>query len=36
MSIFEIIGGFFIILGSVFLFIGGLGIFRMLDVYNRL
>ncbi len=36
MSIFEIIGGFFIILGSVFLFLGGLGIFRMPDVYNRL
>jgi multicomponent Na+:H+ antiporter subunit G len=36
MSIFEIIGGFFIILGSIFLFLGGLGIFRMPDVYNRL
>ena len=36
MSIFEIIGGFFILLGSAFLFLGGLGIFRMPDIYNRL
>lgn len=36
MSIFEIIGGFLIIFGSMFLFLGGLGIFRMPDIYNRL
>ncbi|NOY49545.1 MAG: monovalent cation/H(+) antiporter subunit G [Chlorobi bacterium] len=36
MSLLEIIGGIFILVGSVFLFLGGLGIFRMPDVYNRL
>ena len=29
-------GLFFIILGSIFLFLGALGIYRMPDVYNRL
>lgn len=32
----QIFGGFLILLGSVFLFLGALGIFRMPDVYNRL
>ena len=36
MSIYEIIGGFFLLVGSIFLFLGGLGIFRMPDVFNRL
>ena len=35
-SVYEIIGGILLIIGSVFLFLGGLGIFRMPDVYNRL
>ena len=33
---FEIIGGALLLIGSIFLFLGGLGIFRMPDVYNRL
>ena len=36
MSIMEIIGGILLLIGSAFLFLGGLGIFRMPDVYNRL
>ncbi len=36
MSITEIIGGILLLIGSIFLFLGGLGIFRMPDVYNRL
>ena len=36
MSILEIIGGILLLTGSIFLFLGGLGIFRMPDVYNRL
>ncbi len=36
MSLFEIIGGILILIGSAFLFLGGLGILRMPDVYNRL
>ena len=36
MSINEIIGGILLLIGSIFLFLGGLGIFRMPDVYNRL
>lgn len=35
-QIFEIIGGILVLVGSIFLFLGGLGIFRMPDVYNRL
>ncbi len=34
--VFEIIGGALIFIGSVFLFLGGLGILRMPDIYNRL
>jgi len=34
--VFEIIGGALLLIGSIFLFLGGLGIFRMPDVYNRL
>ncbi len=34
--VFEIIGGALLLTGSIFLFLGGLGIFRMPDVYNRL
>jgi multicomponent Na+:H+ antiporter subunit G len=36
MSILEIIGGILLVIGSTFLFLGGLGIFRMPDTYNRL
>ncbi|VAW29594.1 Na(+) H(+) antiporter subunit G [hydrothermal vent metagenome] len=36
MSIMEIIGGIFLVVGSTFLFLGGLGIYRMPDIYNRL
>ena len=36
MSILEIIGGIFILIGATFLFLGGLGIYRMPDVFNRL
>jgi multicomponent Na+:H+ antiporter subunit G len=36
MTILEIIGGLLIIIGSVFLFLGALGIYRMPDIYNRL
>ncbi len=36
MSIYQIIGGILILIGAVFLFLGGLGIYRMPDVYNRL
>ncbi len=32
----EILGSSLILLGSVFLFLGALGIYRMPDVYNRL
>jgi len=34
--LFEIIGGALILIGSIFLLLGGLGIYRMPDVYNRL
>jgi len=34
--LFEIIGGALILFGSVFLLLGGLGIFRLPDVYTRL
>ncbi len=36
MSIYEIIGSILILIGAAFLFLGGLGILRMPDVYNRL
>ncbi len=36
MSIMEIIGGILILIGSIFLFLGALGIYRMPDIYNRL
>ncbi len=36
MSLYEIIGGLLSIIGASFLFLGGLGIYRMPDVYNRL
>ncbi len=36
MSIMEIIAGILIIIGSIFLFLGSLGIYRMPDVFNRL
>ena len=34
--VFEIIGGALILIGSVFLFLGGLGVLRMPDIYNRI
>lgn len=36
MIIFEILGGILIVIGSIFLFLGALGIYRMPDVFNRL
>jgi len=36
MEILQYIGYVAIILGSIFLFLGALGIYRMPDVYNRL
>jgi multicomponent Na+:H+ antiporter subunit G len=36
MSIMEIIAAVLIITGSIFLFLGALGIYRMPDVFNRL
>jgi len=32
----EIVGLGFVLLGSIFLFLGALGIYRMPDLYNRL
>ncbi len=34
--IFEYIGMFLLLVGGIFLFLGGLGIYRMPDTYNRL
>lgn len=36
MEILNYIGYFFVLVGSIFLFLGALGIYRMPDVYNRL
>ena len=36
MSILEILGGISLVIGSIFLFLGSLGIYRMPDVFNRL
>ncbi len=36
MTYYEIIGGILITIGSIFLFLGGLGIYRMPDIFNRL
>ena len=36
MSINQIIGIIFMGVGSIFFFLGGLGVFRMPDVFNRL
>lgn len=36
MTYYEIIGGILISIGSIFLFLGGLGIYRMPDIFNRL
>jgi len=36
MNIMEIIGGFLVVVGSLFLFLGALGIYRMPDLFNRL
>lgn len=35
-SIIEIIGAILVLFGSVFLFLGALGLVRMPDVYNRI
>jgi len=35
-NILEIAGGILLVIGSIFLFLGALGIYRMPDVYNRL
>jgi len=36
MTLFAIIGAFVVGFGTIFLFLGALGIFRLPDVYNRL
>jgi len=36
MNVHEIIGSVFIVIGSAFLFLGGLGVLRMPDPYNKL
>ncbi len=36
MTFYQIIGGILIVTGSIFLFLGALGIYRMPDIYNRL
>ena len=36
MEILKIAGGFISIIGSVFLFLGALGVLRMPDLYNRM
>jgi len=36
MTIADILGNVFLILGSVFLFSAGLGVLRMPDIYNRI
>ena len=35
-QVFEIAGMALLLIGGIFLFLGGLGIFRMPDAYNRL
>lgn len=35
-QIFEYIGMILLLIGGIFLFLGGLGIYRMPDTYNRL
>ncbi len=35
-NILEYLGLFFVLLGSIFLFLGALGIYRMPDIYDRL
>ncbi len=35
-EVYHYIGLFLIVVGSIFLFLGGLGIYRMPDLYNRL
>ena len=34
--ILDILGKFFLLIGSLFLFLGGLGVIRMPDTFNRL
>jgi multicomponent Na+:H+ antiporter subunit G len=36
MAVLQIIGASISLIGSIFLFLGALGIFRMPDVYNRM
>ncbi len=36
MSILEIVGSVLMVLGAVFLALGGFGVFRMPDVFNRI
>ena len=36
MGILQIIGYIFLIIGSYFIFVGTLGVYRMPDVYNKL
>ena len=36
MGALRVLGEVFILIGSIFLFLGALGIFRMPDIYNRL
>jgi multicomponent Na+:H+ antiporter subunit G len=35
-SVLPMVGGFLLVAGSAFLFLGGLGLIRMPDVFNRI
>jgi len=35
-DLFDLIGALVLLAGSIFLFLGGLGLYRMPDIYNRI
>ncbi len=35
-GLLDIAGGFFLVAGAAFMFLGGLGLYRMPDIYNRI
>ena len=35
-AVLDIIGGLLLVTGAAFLFLGGLGLYRMPDIYNRI
>ncbi|MCB1754779.1 MAG: Na+/H+ antiporter subunit G [Gammaproteobacteria bacterium] len=35
-GLFDVIGGLLMVGGAAFLFLGGLGLYRMPDIYNRI